>query len=385
MVVLQHPRRPARLAARDRQLAALLPAVLEAAASTATRSLQIFFAVVAGWGWWQWLRGTDAAGPRAARARARCARPHRSRSSRSRSPGRRPALFLRRFTDTDVPWWDAFPTAASVIGQWLLGRKYVENWPAWIVVNVVGAALFAYKGLWLTVLLYAVFVVDGGRRLARLAAPRAGAGAAPMSDAPSSSPCSAPRAPARRRSPAALGAALGRARPARRAWSTRRCASSAIARARTPRRDEQAGIAAAADARASTPPRARADVVVADTTRADDRRLQRAGVRRHAASTRARSPRSARYDLTLVTALDLPWQADGLQRDGAARARAGRRLVRAALARRRHRLRRPSPGAAKRALRSALARDRDRRRCRAERRRRADALRRCRRGERRRR
>ena len=69
------------------------------------------------------------------------------------------ALFLRRFTDTDVPWWDAFPTAASVLGQWLLGRKYVENWPTWIVVNVVATALFAYKGLWLTVVLYAVFVV----------------------------------------------------------------------------------------------------------------------------------------------------------------------------------------------------------------------------------
>ncbi len=68
------------------------------------------------------------------------------------------ALFLRRFTDTDVPWWDAFPTAASVVGQWLLGRKYVENWPVWIVVDVVGAALFAYKGLWLTTMLYAVFV-----------------------------------------------------------------------------------------------------------------------------------------------------------------------------------------------------------------------------------
>ncbi len=82
------------------------------------------------------------------------------------------ALFLRRYTDTDVPWWDAFPTAASVVGQWLLGRKYVENWPTWIVVNVVGVALFAYKGLWLTVLLYAVFVamsVVGWRAWRRLA------------------------------------------------------------------------------------------------------------------------------------------------------------------------------------------------------------------------
>ena len=81
-------------------------------------------------------------------------------------------LLLRRFTDTDVPWWAAFPTTASVIGQWLLGRKYVENWPTWLVVNVVGVALFAYKGLWRTVLLYAVFAgmsVAGWRAWQRLA------------------------------------------------------------------------------------------------------------------------------------------------------------------------------------------------------------------------
>ena len=120
-------------------------------------SLQVFFAVVAGWGWWQWLRGTDAEG-QALRVR------HLSASARIKVlvavavawPA--PALFLRRFTDTDVPWWDAFPTAASLVGQWLLGRKYVENWPVWIVVDIVAAALFAFKGLWLTTLLYVVFV-----------------------------------------------------------------------------------------------------------------------------------------------------------------------------------------------------------------------------------
>lgn len=120
--------------------------------------LQIFFAVVAVWGWWQWLRGTQADGT-----------PLEVRSLGTR--GRWIALvllalawpatglFLKTWTDTDVPWWDAFPTAASVLGQWLLGRKYIENWPTWIVVNIVGVALFAYKGLWLTVLLYAIFIV----------------------------------------------------------------------------------------------------------------------------------------------------------------------------------------------------------------------------------
>jgi nicotinamide mononucleotide transporter len=120
-------------------------------------SLQVFFAAVAAWGWWQWLRGTDAAG-RALRVR------HLGAPGRTTLLGAiaiawpATALFLARFTDTDVPWWDAFPTSASIVGQWLLGRKYVENWPVWIVVDVVGAALFAYKGLWLTTVLYAVFV-----------------------------------------------------------------------------------------------------------------------------------------------------------------------------------------------------------------------------------
>lgn len=121
-------------------------------------SLQVFFAVVAAWGWWQWLRGTDAEG-HALRVRSLTRKGRLTVLVAVAIAWPATALFLRRFTDTDVPWWDAFPTAASIVGQWLLGRKYVENWPVWIVVDVVGAALFAYKGLWLTTVLYVVFVV----------------------------------------------------------------------------------------------------------------------------------------------------------------------------------------------------------------------------------
>jgi nicotinamide mononucleotide transporter len=85
---------------------------------------------------------------------------------------------LWQFTDSDVPWWDAFPTAFSLVGQWLLGRKYVENWPVWLVVNLVATALFAYKGLWLTVGLYALFAllsVAGWRAWRQLDRARIGA------------------------------------------------------------------------------------------------------------------------------------------------------------------------------------------------------------------
>ena len=119
--------------------------------------LQVFFAVIALWGWWQWLRGMQ---PDGAALSVR----------RLDSQGLLrlvlacavlwPAtgLFLRHFTDTDVPWWDAFPTALSVVGQFLLGRKFIENWAVWVLVNGVSVALFAYKGLWLTAGLYLVFI-----------------------------------------------------------------------------------------------------------------------------------------------------------------------------------------------------------------------------------
>jgi nicotinamide mononucleotide transporter len=136
-------------------------------------SLQVFFAVVALWGWWQWLRGTQADG---SALRVRDLGPRGRIAAIVLLLAAWPAmgLFLKHTTDTDVPWWDAFPTAASVLGQWLLGRKYVENWPTWVVVNTVSIGLFAYKGLWLTVLLYAIFVamsLAGWRAWKRIAVP----------------------------------------------------------------------------------------------------------------------------------------------------------------------------------------------------------------------
>jgi nicotinamide mononucleotide transporter len=135
-------------------------------------ALQGLFIGVALWGWWQWLRGREADGTA---LHVRHLTPRASAALAAATLAAWPLLgaFLDRATDTDVPYWDAFPTAASIAGQWLLGRKYVENWPAWIVVNLVSVGLFAYKGLWLTVLLYALFAAlaaAGWRAWRRLAA-----------------------------------------------------------------------------------------------------------------------------------------------------------------------------------------------------------------------
>ena len=120
--------------------------------------LQVLFVVVAGWGWWQWRYGRQADGA-ALKVRYLSSRARWLLAAATLAAWPLLGLLLLRVTDTDVPFWDALPTAGSVAGQWLLGRQYVENWPVWVAVNAVSIALFAYKGLWLTVVLYALFLL----------------------------------------------------------------------------------------------------------------------------------------------------------------------------------------------------------------------------------
>ncbi|MFO1330729.1 MAG: nicotinamide riboside transporter PnuC [Rubrivivax sp.] len=121
-------------------------------------SLQLLFIAVAGWGWWQWLRGTGDDG-QALRVHRLSAPQRRRIALATLAAWPLLGLLLQRATDSDVPFLDALPTVASITGQILLGRKLVENWAVWVFVNVVSVGLFAVKGLWLTVLLYAIFAV----------------------------------------------------------------------------------------------------------------------------------------------------------------------------------------------------------------------------------
>ena len=69
------------------------------------------------------------------------------------------AWILIRFTDSPVPFGDSFTTALSIVAMWMLANKYIEQWGLWIVVNVVSCALYAWKGLYPTALLYVVYSI----------------------------------------------------------------------------------------------------------------------------------------------------------------------------------------------------------------------------------
>ncbi len=55
-------------------------------------------------------------------------------------------------------FWDVFTTSLSLASQWMLNRKQLESWLGWIVVDAIYVPLYVSKGLYLTAILYAIFL-----------------------------------------------------------------------------------------------------------------------------------------------------------------------------------------------------------------------------------
>lgn len=68
-------------------------------------------------------------------------------------------LVLINFTDSDVPFWDATTTAFAILGMWLMARKKLENWIAWIITDLISIPLYFHKGLVLTSFQFLIFTV----------------------------------------------------------------------------------------------------------------------------------------------------------------------------------------------------------------------------------
>lgn len=57
-----------------------------------------------------------------------------------------------------APFLDALTTCMSLAAQYLLTKKYIENWYIWISADVIYIGLYIWKGLWLTGILYGLFL-----------------------------------------------------------------------------------------------------------------------------------------------------------------------------------------------------------------------------------
>ena len=122
----------------------------------ADMGLQVVYAVLSIYGWYEWLYGgagrtelrVTRTGPRLGMLLALIA------AAGSVVLG----LFLHRETDAALPYMDSFLSSTSLVAQWMMTKKLLENWVVWIGVDVLYVGMFIFKGLFLTSALYAVFL-----------------------------------------------------------------------------------------------------------------------------------------------------------------------------------------------------------------------------------
>jgi nicotinamide mononucleotide transporter len=68
-------------------------------------------------------------------------------------------VILKNFTNSTVPFADAFASASAYTGMWLMAKKKIENWIWWIITNTASIPLYFIKGAVFTSFQYVVFLI----------------------------------------------------------------------------------------------------------------------------------------------------------------------------------------------------------------------------------
>jgi len=123
----------------------------------ADAGLQAVFIILSIYGWYEWLYGGK----------------DRGELRVSRTPLKLRLLLiaiafavtallgysLSKWTDAALPYWDSAMAAMSLVAQWMMAKKLLESWLVWIAVDLLSVGIYFAKGLYLTLLLYSVYLV----------------------------------------------------------------------------------------------------------------------------------------------------------------------------------------------------------------------------------
>jgi nicotinamide mononucleotide transporter len=118
--------------------------------------LNVFYAAMAVYGFWQWQHGRGGAAlivtrwPIARHLGALLGVTALSVVS---------SFFLRRFTPAAWPFADSMVAWSSVFATFLVARKVYENWHWWLVIDSVSLCLYFTRRLYVTMLLFALYLI----------------------------------------------------------------------------------------------------------------------------------------------------------------------------------------------------------------------------------
>lgn len=151
LVILQH--RAAWLAALASTALYLL--VFYRARLYMQAALQVYYIVIALYGWYAWRRQPDGGELPVSRASLRIQAAGLAGVALASAAS---AALLARETGSAEPMLDSLTTWASVFTTWLVARKKIENWAWWLVVDAL-TVLLCWRGrLYASMILYGLYL-----------------------------------------------------------------------------------------------------------------------------------------------------------------------------------------------------------------------------------
>ncbi len=119
--------------------------------------LQIYYLVMAGYGWHQWRRASEnSAGLQVSMWSVQ---QHLFALLVIALLTFFSGYLLRTETDAQLPFLDSFTTWASVVTTFMVARKVLENWIYWLVIDSVSIFLYIDRELYFTAILFALYIV----------------------------------------------------------------------------------------------------------------------------------------------------------------------------------------------------------------------------------
>ncbi|MGK0441073.1 MAG: nicotinamide mononucleotide transporter [Pseudohongiellaceae bacterium] len=121
-------------------------------------ALQVYYMAMAVYGWYQWRQPKD-------QVKAELAISCWRWQTHSIAIGTvilvscLSGWLLQNNTDAAWPYLDSFTTWGAIVTTYMVAKKVLENWLYWIVIDAVAAFLYMDRGLYLTALLFAAYVV----------------------------------------------------------------------------------------------------------------------------------------------------------------------------------------------------------------------------------
>ena len=121
--------------------------------------LQVIFAAVAVYGWYNWIRGSSDTAEKNDLPIRDASRKEILLGLTATALGTAGvAMILTHGTDSQVPWPDAFVLTASLVATYGQAKKIFQHWYAWILIDIVSIPLYFSRGLTLTAILYIGFL-----------------------------------------------------------------------------------------------------------------------------------------------------------------------------------------------------------------------------------